>query len=109
LTKPAGPDAPATPSASWRRGTRQGHLRPADLTRTARLIAEHATLHTAIGGAPSHWACYRFAAKLREHGDMLTTCIDRVLATLHAAYPQMGQPEFPFRAGLARRRRIAKV
>src|SRR6266536_2908097 len=60
-------------------------------TRTARLIAEHAALREVIGGAPSHWACYRFAAKLREHGDMLTACIDRVLATLHAARPEMGQ------------------
>src|SRR6202167_1958735 len=38
--------------------------------RAARLIAEHAALREAIGGAPSNWACYRFAAKLREHGDM---------------------------------------
>src|ERR1700724_1551939 len=60
-------------------------------TRTARLIAEHAALRAAIGGAPSHWACYRFAAKLREHGDMLAACIDRVLATLHEAHPEMGQ------------------
>ena len=36
-----------------------------------------------LGGAPSHGPCYRFAAKLREHGDMLTACIDRVLAALH--------------------------
>ncbi len=60
-------------------------------TRTARLIAEHAALREAIGGAPSHWACYRFAAKLREHGGVLTACIDRVLATLHAARPEMGE------------------
>lgn len=60
-------------------------------TRTARLIAEHAVLREVIGGAPSHWACYRFAVKLRDHGDMLTACIDRVLATLHAACPEMGQ------------------
>src|SRR5438046_3036346 len=60
-------------------------------TRTARLIAEHAALREAIGGAPSHWACYRFAVKLREHGDLLTACIDRVLATLRAAHPEMGQ------------------
>jgi hypothetical protein len=60
-------------------------------TRTARLIAEHAALREAIGGAPSHWACYRFAAKLRDHGDMLTACIDRVLATLHTVNPEMGE------------------
>jgi transposase, IS5 family len=60
-------------------------------TRTARLIAEHAVLRGVIGGTPSHWACYRFAAKLREHDDMLTACIDRVLATLKEAHPEMGQ------------------
>jgi Transposase DDE domain/Transposase domain (DUF772) len=60
-------------------------------TRTARLIAEHAALREAIGGAPSHWACYRFAVKLREHGDLLAACIDRVLATLQAANPEMGE------------------
>jgi transposase len=60
-------------------------------TRTARLIAEHAVLRKAIGGAPSHWACYRFTAKLRDHGDMLTECIGQVLAGLHEAHPEMGQ------------------
>ena len=60
-------------------------------TRTARLIAEHAALREAIGGTPSPWACYRFSGKLRDHGDMLTACIDRVLTTLHAAHPEMGQ------------------
>jgi hypothetical protein len=60
-------------------------------TRTARLIAEHAGLREAIGDAPSVWACYRFAVKLRDHDDMLTACVDRVLATLHAANPAMGQ------------------
>ena len=60
-------------------------------TRTARLIAEHAALREAIGGAPSQRACYRFATKLREHGDALANCIDRVLAKLHAAKPEMGK------------------
>jgi hypothetical protein len=41
-------------------------------TRTARLIAEHDALREVIGGAPSHWACYRFAAKLRQYDAMLT-------------------------------------
>jgi hypothetical protein len=31
------------------------------------LIAEHDALRRAIGSAPSVYACYRFAAKLREH------------------------------------------
>lgn len=60
-------------------------------TRTARLIAKHAALREVIGGAPSNWACYRFAAKLRDNGDVLTVCIDRVLATLHDAIPDLGQ------------------
>jgi transposase len=60
-------------------------------TRTARLIAEHAALREVVGGTPSNWACYRFAAKLRDHGDLLTACIDRVLATLREAHPEMGQ------------------
>jgi len=34
-------------------------------TRVADLIAEHSGLETVLGGAPSHWACYRFARKLR--------------------------------------------
>lgn len=60
-------------------------------SRTARLIAEHDALRDAIGGAPSQWACYRFAAKLREHGDALATCIDAVLAKLRDAKPEMGK------------------
>ncbi|HUJ07632.1 MAG TPA: transposase [Streptosporangiaceae bacterium] len=60
-------------------------------TRTARLIAEHAALREAIGGAPSQWACYRFATKLREHGDALADCIDRILAKLRDAKPDMGK------------------
>src|SRR5580658_8950557 len=60
-------------------------------SRVARLIAEHDALRDAIGGAPSQWACYRFAAKLREHGDMLTACIEAVLAKLRDAKPEMGK------------------
>ena len=56
-------------------------------TRTARLIAEHAALREVIGGAPSHWACYRFAGKLRAHDSVLEACLDRVLATLRDANP----------------------
>lgn len=41
--------------------------------------------------APSQWACYRFAAKLREHGGALATCIDSVLAKLRDAKPEMGK------------------
>lgn len=60
-------------------------------SRTARLIAEHAALRDAIGGAPSQRACYRFAAEMREHGDALAACIDAVLAKLRDANPDMGR------------------
>lgn len=53
-------------------------------TRTVRLVAEHATLRKAIGGAPSVDACYRFTRKLREHKTALDTCIAAVIASLHA-------------------------
>jgi hypothetical protein len=59
-------------------------------TRTARLIAEHAALQNALGGAPSEWACYRFATKLREHKPMLDACLSRVLASLAAEVPEYG-------------------
>lgn len=59
-------------------------------SRTVRLVAEHSALHAAIGDAPSVHAAYRFAAKLREHGDVLTACIDRVLAALREHLPGMG-------------------
>src|SRR5712692_6119816 len=51
-------------------------------TCATRLIAEHTALR---------WACYRFAAKLREHNDMLTACIERVLASLHARTRRNGE------------------
>jgi len=60
-------------------------------TRTARLVAEHAALREAVGGvAPSVYACYRFAAKLRENGDALDTCLAAVLASLRERTPDMG-------------------
>jgi len=62
-------------------------------TRTARLVAEHAALRTALGcedAAPSEWACYRFAAKLRAYKPLLDACIDAVTARLHDAHPEMG-------------------
>jgi transposase len=63
-------------------------------TRTVRLVAEHTTLQTALGceGAPpSEWACYRFAAKLREHKHLLDACIASVLDRLHVENPGMGE------------------
>ena len=59
-------------------------------TRVAALIAEHHSLQSALGGAPSHWACYRFATKLREQKPMLDACLARVAASLREVLPEMG-------------------
>src|SRR6266516_3754154 len=48
-------------------------------SRTAALIAEHAALREALGGAPSVYACYRFATKLREHKPVLDACLARLV------------------------------
>src|SRR5207249_6142993 len=47
-------------------------------TRTAALIAEHRALADVLGGTPSHWACYRFCRKLREHSHALADCLDSI-------------------------------
>ncbi|MEJ7656105.1 MAG: transposase [Thermoleophilaceae bacterium] len=63
-------------------------------TRTVALVREHAALREAIGGSgepPSHWACYRFATKLRTYSDLLDACIARVLDRLHRENPEMGR------------------
>jgi len=60
-------------------------------TRTARLVADHAGLRKALGGAPSADACYRFTRKLREHDAALADCIAAVLASLHEAIPGLGE------------------
>jgi hypothetical protein len=60
-------------------------------TRTVALVRDHAALRDVLGAVPSVDAAYRFTRKLRKHGDMLTACIDTVLASLHAAKPEMGQ------------------
>lgn len=60
-------------------------------TRTARLIGEHAALREVLGAAPSVYACYRFGAKMREHGDALDRCLDGVLAKLREQLPEMGE------------------
>jgi transposase len=59
-------------------------------TRVADLIAEHPGLSDALGGAPSHWACYRFATKLRKERDRIAGCIDALAASLRDHYPDMG-------------------
>jgi transposase len=60
-------------------------------SRTARLVAEHAGLQAALGCAPSVYACYRFATKLRAYKPLLDACLDSVTAALHAEHPEMGR------------------
>ena len=60
-------------------------------TRTADLIAEHDGLADALGSRPSHWACYRFATKLRNERSALAACLDALAASLRARYPEMGR------------------
>jgi transposase, IS5 family len=63
-------------------------------TRTVRLVNEHMALQAVLGcedGVPSEWACYRFAAKLRAHTELLDACIGRVIESLHAKVPDYGQ------------------
>jgi Transposase DDE domain len=59
-------------------------------TRTAALIAEHRALADTLGGTPSHWACYRFCRKLREHSDKLADCLDSITSALRAERPEYG-------------------
>ncbi len=60
-------------------------------SRTAALIGEHAALQDALGGAPSVYACYRFATKLREHKPILDAALARIVAGLSAELPEYGQ------------------
>ena len=60
-------------------------------SRTARLIAEHDALQDALGGRPSVYALYRFAAKLRRFKPILDACLDRLTASLSAELPEYGK------------------
>ncbi len=60
-------------------------------TRVTDLIAEHPGLADTLGGTPSHWACYRFAAKLRREREVLAGCVDALAASLRDQYPEMGR------------------
>lgn len=60
-------------------------------TRVADLIAEHPGLSDALGGTPSHWACYRFARKLRTERERIAGCIDALAAALRKRHPDMGR------------------
>ncbi len=62
-------------------------------TRTVALVREHPALAAVIapdGDVPSHWACYRFTAKLREHTTMLEECITSVIRALKKRNPLLG-------------------
>jgi transposase, IS5 family len=62
-------------------------------TRTVALVREHPALAAVIapdGDIPSHWACYRFAAKLRAHAPILERCIADVIGALKKANPLLG-------------------
>src|SRR5438067_4378268 len=56
-------------------------------SRTARLIFEHDALREALGGAPSVFACYRFATKLRANRPALEACFAAIAASLRAELP----------------------
>lgn len=60
-------------------------------SRTAALIAEHGALREALGDAPSVYALYRFATKLRQHKPLLDACLNRVTASLRAELPDYGR------------------
>lgn len=60
-------------------------------SRTAALIAEHVALRDALGDAPSVYACYRFAAKLRANRPALDACLTALAASLRAELPEYGR------------------
>lgn len=62
-------------------------------TKTVALVREHWALQRALGcegNPPSVYAAYRFAEKLRAHGDKLERCIDSVVEGLKAKLPSYG-------------------
>jgi hypothetical protein len=63
-------------------------------TRTVALVAEHWQLQRVLGcegNPPSVFSAYRFAEKLRAHGDKLERCIDSVVEGLHSKLPTYGR------------------
>ena len=63
-------------------------------TRTVALVHEHSELAAVIapdGDLPSHWACYRFLAKLRGHAHLLDGCIASVVGALRERNPELGK------------------
>lgn len=60
-------------------------------TWTAALIREHPALREVIGGAPTNWACCRFATKLRQHRNVLAACFDACAGSLRDVNPDFGR------------------
>ncbi len=60
-------------------------------TRVASLIAEHHSLQSALGGAPSQWAMYRFSTKLRDQKPLLDACLAGIVSRLREELPEYGQ------------------
>jgi hypothetical protein len=62
-------------------------------TKVVGLVGEHWKLQRVLGcegNPPSVYAAYRFAEKLRRHGDKLERCIDSVVEGLKAKLPNYG-------------------
>lgn len=62
-------------------------------TKTVALVGDHWKLQRVLGcegDPPSVYAAYRFAEKLRRHGDKLERCIDSVVAGLKDKLPTYG-------------------
>lgn len=62
-------------------------------TKTVALVREHWALQRALGcegEVPSVYSCYRYAEKLRAHGDKLERCIDSVVKGLRSKLPSYG-------------------
>ena len=59
-------------------------------SRTAALIAEHDALQAALGGCPSVYALYRFAAKLREQKPLLDACLTGIVDSLRETVSDYG-------------------
>jgi hypothetical protein len=62
-------------------------------TKVVALVAEHWKPQRVLGcegDPPSVYAAYRFAEKLRRHGDKLERCIDAVVEGLKAKLPTYG-------------------
>jgi len=59
-------------------------------SRTATLIAEHPTLQEVLRAAPSVYALYRFATKLRRNKPVLEACLNRTATALRAERPEYG-------------------